>query len=104
MALILAPTQQKTIKVQGTEITLNSAYLRVEFKARLDGVIMDLNAVSYLNKDMYRANSPVVLDIASPQISVSIDPLTSTQGIDSAHAALKSYFEANGYSVTIDLS
>jgi len=103
MALILAPTQQKRIKVLGTDVELTSLYLRLEFRARMDGITLEINATQFSDKSKYLANTPVVTDIVSPQVMFSIDPETQVQDIAAAHQLLKNYFEENGYAATIDL-
>lgn len=104
MALILTPTQEKKIKIQGTTIELNSLYLRLEFKARINGSTLEINGVQFINKEMFRNNTPVVTDIISPQVMFDIDTTTRVQDISAAHELLKAYYQENGYSVTIDLN
>ena len=103
MALILTPTQEKKIKIQGTTIELNSLYLRLEFKARMDGSTLEINGSQFINKEMFLNSTPVAADITSPQVMFNIDTTTEVQDISTAHKYLKEYYESNGYTVTIDL-
>jgi hypothetical protein len=104
MALILTPTTEQKIKISGTDIELQSVYLRLEFKARIDGIALELDAKTYLSKDKYSSNEDISVEIVSPKILVNIDPLTQIQDLNTAHAMLKSHYESNGYGVTIDLN
>lgn len=104
MALILTPTQEKKIKILGTDIELNSLYLRLEFKARINGSTLEINGVQFINKEMFRISTPVVTDIVSPQVMFDIDTTIEVQDIAAAHKLLKAHYEKNGYNVTIDLA
>ena len=104
MALVLTPTQEQKIKVLGTDIELNSLYLRLEFRARANGLTLEINGTQFINKQMFLANTPVATDIVSPQVMFDIDPLTQIQDINAVHAIMKSHYEQNGYGVTIDMN
>ena len=104
MALILTSTQQRKITILGTDLEISSVYLRIEFNSRINGVSMDINAIPYASKQMYLNGIPVSVDIVSPKISKNIDTTTQVQGNDAAHTLLKSFYEENGYTVTIDMT
>jgi hypothetical protein len=104
MALILTSTSQRRINISGTDLEISSVYLRIEFNSRMDGKTIDLNAAAYANKNMYLSGMPVSVDIVSPKVSMNIDPVSQTQGIDTAHQLLKSFYEENGYTVAIDMN
>jgi hypothetical protein len=104
MALILTPTQEQKIKIQGTTIELDSLYLRLEFRARMNGSTLEINGAQFINKEMFLNNTPVVADIISPQVMFDIDTTVEVQDISAAHRLLKAYYEENGYGVTIDLA
>ena len=104
MALIISSTQTQRIIIAGTNIQLESVYLRLEFKARMDGVALELDGKTFLNKENFLIHNPVKVEIVSPEILVNIDPATQIQDIHSAHEIMKLHYEKNGYNVTIDMN
>ena len=70
----------------------------------MDGIALELNGKTFLNKESFLIHDSVDVDIVSPQILVNIDPVTQIQDINAAHAIMKSHYEQNGYGVTIDMN
>ena len=103
MALIITPSGDKKIYVQGTSIELASVYARVEFGCRPNGVAMEIAFYTYADHTGYVAANSLPTDLPVSNITVNIDPLTQTQGLQSAHDLAKAHFEALGYIVSIDL-
>ena len=103
MALIITPSQNKKIYVQGTEIELQSVYNRIEFGCRLNGLTMEIAFYTYIDKASYEAGNYLPTDLPINNLTKDIDPLTQTQSVQSAHELAKVWYEEQGYNVTIDL-
>jgi hypothetical protein len=103
MALIITPTQEKKIHVQGTEIELPQVYNRLEFSCRPNGIAIEIAFYTYATKKAYECGNAVPTDLPTSNIVVDIDPLQSTQSVESAHELAKTYYEELGYIVEIDL-
>jgi hypothetical protein len=104
MALIITSTPNKQIHVQGTDIELASVYIRLEFGCRPNGIVMEIAFYTYADRNAYLAKTSVLTDIPTSTIVQSIDPATQTQGLQSAHDLAKTWYEDQGYDVTIDLN
>jgi hypothetical protein len=103
MALIITPTTEKLIYVQGTTIELPQVYNRLEFGCRPNGIAMEIAFYTYENRTAYEAGSTLPTDIPTGNLNADIDPLTQTQSVDAAHELAKTYYEGLGYEVVIDL-
>jgi len=103
MALIITPTTEQKIYVQGTTIELPQVYNRLEFVCRSNGTTIEITFSTYLDYSSFLRRSLVPTDLPTRTLIVDIDPLTQTQGLDSAHELAKSWYESLGYSVSIDL-
>ena len=103
MALIIAPTTEKKIHVQGTEIELQSVYNRIEFGCRPNGKTIEISFYTYANKAAYEAGLYLPTDLPIGNLTQDIDPLTQVQGVEAAHDLAKTWYEEQGYTVTIDL-
>jgi hypothetical protein len=103
MALIITPTPEKKIYVQGTTIELPQVYNRLEFGCRPNGTAMEIAFYTYETFDAYTSGSSLPTDIPTGNLNADIDPLTQVQSVDSAHELAKTYYEDLGYSVTIQL-
>lgn len=103
MALIITPTVEKKIHVQGTEIELPSVYNRIEFGCRPNGKTMEISFYTYADKASYEAGNYLPTDLPIGNLTNDIDPLTQVQSVESAHALAKTWYEARGYEVVIEL-
>lgn len=103
MALIITSTEQKKLLIKGTDIELTSVYLRIDFVARANGVSMDVNAIPYLNKQMFQIGSSVPVEIPSLRLSLNLNPTTHSQSVETAHELMMDYLTQEGYSVSSDL-
>jgi len=103
MALIITPTPDQKIHVQGTAIELSSVYNRLEFGCRPNGVSMEITFYTYADKAAFDAGNSVPTDIPTSNLNKDIDPVTQIQGLTAAHELAKAYYEGLGYIVTIDL-
>jgi hypothetical protein len=103
MALIITPTEEKKIHVQGTEIELQSVYNRIEFGCRPNGLTIELAFYTYADRVSYEAGLYLPTDLPIGNLTQDIDPLTQTQSVEAAHELAKTWYEEQGYTVTIDL-
>lgn len=103
MALIITPTQNKKIYVQGTTIELVSVYNRIEFGCRPNGKTIELAFYTYADKTSYETGSYLPTDLPTTNLTLDIDIATQIQSVESAHALAKTWYEEQGYNVVIDL-
>ena len=103
MALIITPTTEKKIYVQGTTIELPQVYNRLEFVCKSNGISMEIAFSTYADYTAYTLLNSLPSDLPTRNLYVDIDPLTQTQGLQSAHDLAKAWYESLGYTVTIDL-
>lgn len=103
MALIITPTQDKKIYVQGTTIELSSVYNRIEFACRPNGIAIELAFYTYADHASYKAGNYLPTDLPIGNIIQNIDPMIQIQSVESAHELAKTYYEELGYNVTISL-
>lgn len=104
MALIITPTTEKKIYVQGTTIELPQVYNRLEFGCRPNGIAMEITFYTYETIEAYTSGSSVPTDLPTGNLNKDIDPLTQVQSVESAHELAKTWYESLGYIVTIDLA
>ena len=104
MALIITPTQDKKIYVQGTSIELPSVYNRIEFGCRPNGLTIEITFYTYADHAAYEAGNHLPTDLPVGNLTQDIDPLTQTQSVEAAHELAKTWYEEQGYDVTIDLA
>jgi hypothetical protein len=103
MALIITPTKTKKIYVQGTTIELLSVYNRIEFGCRPNGLTIELAFYTYADRASYESGNYLPTDLPIGNLTLDIDPKTQTQSVQSAHELAKTWYEDQGYTVTIDL-
>jgi hypothetical protein len=104
MALLITPTTEKKIYVQGTLIELTSVYNRLEFGCRPNGITMEMTFYTYLDKAEFDVGNSLPTDLPTGNLTQDIDPLTQTQGLQAAHKLAKTWYESLGYNVVIDLA
>jgi hypothetical protein len=103
MALIITPTQEKKIHVQGTEIELPQVYNRLEFGCRPNGKSMEIAFYTYADKAAYEAGLCLPTDLPIGNLTRDIDLETQTQSVEAAHELAKTWYEELGYEVEINL-
>ena len=103
MALIITPTTEKKIHVQGTTIELSSVYNRLEFGCRPNGTSMEVAFYTYADHASFMEGNSVPTDLPTGNLNGDIDPQTQSQGLTAAHELAKTWYESLGYNVTIDL-
>jgi hypothetical protein len=103
MGLIINATEQNSITIVGTEITLESVYGRIEFAGRADGKTLEVAVATYASKEAFESGASVLsTNVQQGSFNAEILP-TELQSIDTAHEYGKQAFEQLGYSVEIDL-
>ena len=103
MVLIITPSTEQKIHVQGTTIELSSVYNRLEFGCRPNGKTIEISFYTYADRASYEAALYLPTDLPIGNLTQDIDPLTQVQGVEAAHELAKTWYEEQGYTVTIDL-
>lgn len=104
MALIITPTTEQKIYVQGTVIELPQVYNRLEFSCRANGTTMEVAFATYTDHTAYAMQSRVPTDLPTRNLTQDIDILTQVQGMEAAHQLAKTWYESLGYTVVVDLA
>ena len=101
MGLIINSTEEKSITIVGTEITLKSVYGRIEFAGRADGKTLEVAVATYASKEAFTSGASVLsTNVQQGSFTVEIEP-SETQGLDTANKYSKLAFEQMGYTVEI---
>jgi hypothetical protein len=101
MGLIIKATEEKSIKIVGTDITLESVYGRIEFAGRANGRILEIAIATYASKEAFEESaSAMSTDVQQGSFTVEIQP-TETQSIETSHKYTKLAYEQLGYEVEI---
>jgi hypothetical protein len=87
------------INVQGTDIELNSVYVRIVFTCNLDGSIT-VTYKTYQNADAYIAGKEISTDVVNMTYNYVILP-TETQSLDIALLYMQNEFIQLGYNAVI---
>ena len=103
MALIIKATEDKKIKISGTELELTEVYARLEFVGRANGLSLEVAAATYTSKATFEEGKPVFTDLPSGNVNATIEP-TEEQSLQTAHKYAKLAYEQLGYEVVIDLA
>ena len=101
MGLFIRPTQEKTIKISGTDIELNEVYGRIEFVGRQDGKTLEIATTTFVNKQTYTEGKPIFTDIPQGNFYTQLEN-GEVQSIQTALDYAKIGFEQLGYVVSID--
>ena len=102
MSLTIKSTEEKSIKIAGTEFTLESVYGRLEFAARANGLTLEIATATYVSKETYEEGKLLFTDIPSGNINASLE-LGEEQSLDTAHKYAKLAYEQLGYEVIINI-
>jgi hypothetical protein len=103
MGLIINATEEKSITIVGTDITLKSVYGRIEFAGRADGKTLEVAVATYASKEAFTSGASVLsTNVQQGSFNVEILP-TEIQSIDTAHTYAVKAFEQLGYECVIDL-
>lgn len=98
MGLLLTKNTTQ-INVKGTEIELNSIYVRIVFTCNLDGSL-SVTYKTYLNHDAFLAGKEIATDIMNiPYDFVILE--TETQSLETALLYMQTVFTELGYNATI---
>lgn len=103
MGLLIKGTNQKEIKIDGTDIVIGSIYLRVAFTASVDGKTCEVALYSFASKEMFLNNKPIFTNVPTANLYVVIDKeKDQTQSIADVLLNLSEYYTNElGYEVEI---
>lgn len=102
MALIIKGTENKEIKIAGTDLSIPEVYGRVEFVGRANGQTLEIAVVTFVSKQTYQENKPVYTDIQNGNFNATLEH-GEDQSVETAHKYAKLGFEQLGFEVVIDL-
>lgn len=97
MGILINATAEKQITLTGTQITVNSVYARLNFKAYPDGRTLEIATDIYLSKEVYPQGISTFCDVPNGSFFVEIDVVSETQSLAFAHTYAVQHFEAMGY-------
>ena len=102
MGLIIKPTESKDLLIQGSDIILTEAYVRIDFKAYEDGRTIQIRLGTYASKTNFEENRGMLFTNAllGPFQLEILE--TEKQTIDTAHIYAKSLLEDQGFEVEYD--
>jgi hypothetical protein len=101
MGIFIRATQDKQIKISGTDITLNEVYMRIEFAARANGITLEIAPTTFASKQTYSENKPLYTDVITSNLLLDLQP-NETQTIDNALNYTAMFYTQLGYDVVID--
>ena len=101
MGLFIRPTQEKKIKISGTDIELNEVYGRIDFVGRQDGKTLEIATTTFVSKQNYLEGKPIFTDIPQGNIYTQLQE-TEEQSVQTALLYAKLGFEQLGYEAVID--
>jgi hypothetical protein len=101
MGLFIRPTQEKKIKISGTDIELNEVYGRIDFVGRQDGKTLEIATTTFVSKQNYLEGKPIFTDIPQGNFYSQLQ-VNEEQTIHTALLYAKLGFEQLGYDAVID--
>ena len=102
MSITIKSTQEKPIKIAGTELAIESVYGRLEFAARANGLTLEISTATYVSKDTYEAGMLLYTDISSGNILATLEE-GEIQSLETAEKYAKLGYEQLGYEVLINI-
>jgi hypothetical protein len=102
MSITIKSTQEKPIKIAGTELAIESVYGRLEFAARANGLTLEISIATYVSKDTYEAGMLLYTDISSGNILATLEE-GEIQSLETAEKYAKLGYEQLGYEVLINI-
>jgi hypothetical protein len=102
MSIQIKATKEKSIKIAGTEFTLESVYGRLEFAARANGTTLEISTATYVSKETYEQGMLLYTDITTGNIVATLEA-GEIQSLETAEKYAKLGYEQLGYEVTINV-
>ena len=100
MAVIIKNTEEKQVKFNNTEITIDDVYVRLIFVAKANGTDVEVELIPYENKEKFDES----LQINNINLPRTISGEVSEQTLANVHSLTKVKLEELGYEVIIDLT
>ena len=97
MALVLS---NNNLRVRGTDIDLNSVYVRLEFSCRKNGKMIEVYSYYFLNKQKYLENDYLNVDIGVYNFTINVNDI-NLNVLELVHNYCKDVYEDMGYNVII---
>lgn len=102
MSITIKATQEKSILISGTEISLTEVYGRLEFVGRASGLTLEIATSTFVNKTTYEEGKLLFTDIPAGNINASLE-IDEEQSLETAHKYAKLAYEQLGYEVIINI-
>ena len=102
MSITIKSTEQKTIMISGTEISLNEVYGRLEFVGRANGLTLEIATGTYVSRTTYEEGKLLFTDIPAGNINASLE-IDEEQSLETAHKYAKLAYEQLGYEVIVNI-
>lgn len=100
MGILIKSTQEKQIKIAGTDIDLTDIYGRVEFAGRIDGVTLDLSVYFFVNRLAFDNRQQLFTNVENNTFTVTLQT-GEIQDLNTALNYSKVIFEQMGYLVDV---
>ena len=101
MGIIIKPSEEKKIRISGTDMELNEIYGRVDFFGRQDGRTVEIATTTYVNKQNFIDKKPIFTDIPQNNFILELQE-GQEQNIQTILHYTKLGYEQLGYNVTIE--
>ena len=89
------------IRILGTDIILDSVYLRFEFNCNIDGRSVDIKTETYFSKNVFKENKiPILTTVPNRILNIKLKDIDS-QNVDTIKLYLKDIYEKDGWQIEI---
>jgi len=104
MGLIIKPTEEKKITIQGTSIEVPEVYARLEFTGRASGTTIEASVATFASKEAFKSGASIFS--TTVEMGNINQPLEEgeTQSLETAHKYVKLAYEQRGFEVISDLT
>ena len=103
MGLIIKSTAEKSITIQGTELTMPEIYARIRFVGDFNGTLIEGEVQTFANKLTFSENKPIYTDVPIGGYRAELQP-DEQQTLETAHKYAKLAYEQLGYEVVVDIT
>ena len=99
MAVTIKNTEEKQVKFNNTEITIDNVYVRLVFVAKANGTDVEVELIPYESKEKYDES----LQINNTNLPRTISGEVTNQNLEEVHILVKEKLEELGFEVEIQL-